>query len=89
MELSRPAVVQHCGHLTLTLALQGQIRDGADWCGSKLMTVTFNFDLTMTLTLNFNPKFWNSSIQVIGGSIDIERKGYESIGCYTYFVALS
>ena len=43
----------------------------------------------MTLTLNFNPKFWNSYIQVIGGPIDMEQKGYESIGCYTYFVALS
>ena len=25
----------------------------------------------------------------MGGPIDMERKGYESIGCCTYFVALS
>ena len=25
----------------------------------------------------------------MGGPIDMERKGYESIGCYTYFVTLS
>ena len=25
----------------------------------------------------------------MGGTIDMERKGYESIGCFTYFVTLS
>ena len=25
----------------------------------------------------------------MGGPIDMERKGYESTGCYTYFVTLS
>ena len=25
----------------------------------------------------------------MGGPIDMEQKGYESIGCYTYFVTLS
>ena len=25
----------------------------------------------------------------MGGPIDMERKGYESIGCYTYFVTLN
>ena len=25
----------------------------------------------------------------MGGPIDMKRKGYESIGCYTYFVTLS
>ena len=25
----------------------------------------------------------------MAGSIDMEQKGYESIGCYTYFVTLS
>ena len=44
MELSRPVVVQHHGHLTLTLDFQGQIlkilylRNGrADWHGAKGM----------------------------------------------------
>ena len=25
----------------------------------------------------------------MGGPIDMERKGYDSIGCYTYYVTLS
>ena len=37
----------------------------------------------------FKVKFWNSCIPGIGGPIDMERKGYESIECYTYFVTLS
>ena len=46
MELSRPVVVQHHGHLTLTLDFQGHIlkmlylRNGrADWHGTKGMWV--------------------------------------------------
>ena len=46
MELSRPVVVQHHGHLTLTLDFQGQtlkmlyLRNGkADWHGTKGMWV--------------------------------------------------
>ena len=46
MELSRPVVVQHHGHLTLTLDFQGKIlkmlylRNGrADWHGTKGMRV--------------------------------------------------
>ena len=37
----------------------------------------------------FNVKFWNGCIPRMGGPIDMERKGYESIGCYTYCVALT
>ena len=37
----------------------------------------------------FNVKFWNCCIPGMAGSIDMEQKGYESIGCYTYFVTLS
>ena len=37
----------------------------------------------------FDVKFWNSCIPWMGGLIDMERKGYESIGCYPYFVTLS
>ena len=43
----------------------------------------------MTLTLNFQCQIWNSSIPGMGGPIDMERKGYESIGWYTFFVTLS
>ena len=37
----------------------------------------------------FNVKFWNSCISGTGGTIKNERKGFESIGCCTYFVTLS
>ena len=67
MELSRPVVVQHQGHLTLTLDFQGQIlkmlylRNGrADWHRTKGMWVDRMLDphcvfelLPMTLTLDF------------------------------------
>ena len=57
MELSWPVVVQHHGHLTLTLDFQGQI--------------------------------WKSCISGMEGPIDMERKGCESIGCYTHFVTFN
>ena len=51
MELSRPVVVQHHGHLTLTLDFQGQIlkmlylRNGrADWHGTKGMWIDTMLD---------------------------------------------
>ena len=37
----------------------------------------------------FNVKFWNCCIPGMAGSINMEQKGCESIGCYTYFVTLS
>ena len=37
----------------------------------------------------FNVKFWNCCIPGMAGSINMEKKGCESIGCYTYFVTLS
>ena len=43
----------------------------------------------MTFTSNFHVKFWNSCIPWMGGLIDMDRKGYESIGCYTCFVSSS
>ena len=59
MGFSRPVVVQHQGHLTLTLDFQGQI-------------------LKMLYLRNGRL-----------GPIDVEQKGYESIGCYTYFVTFN
>ena len=51
MELSRPVVVQHHGHLTLTVDFQGQIlkmlylRNGrADWHGTKGMWANVESD---------------------------------------------
>ena len=37
----------------------------------------------------FKVNFWNSCISGTGEPINMERKGYESIGCYTYYVTLS
>ena len=149
MELSRPVVVQHQGHLTLTLDFQGQIlkmlylRNGmADWHGTKRMwsdrmldphcnfelwphpwpwPLIFKLDfqgkiLKMLYLRNgradwhgtegmwvdrmldphcdfelwphpwpwpliFKVKFWKCCISRMGGPIDMERKGCESIGC--------
>ena len=58
MELSILVVVQHHGHLTLTLDFQGQIL--------KML--------------------YDSGVE---GPIDMERKGCESIGCYTHFVTFN
>ena len=37
----------------------------------------------------FRVNFWNSCISGMGGPINMEWKGYESIGCYCYYVTLS
>ena len=97
MELSRPVVVQHQGHLTLTLDFQGQIlkmlylRNGmADWHGTKGMWVDrmldphCDFELwphPWTWPLIFKVKFWKCCISRMGGPIEMERKGCESIVC--------
>ena len=36
----------------------------------------------------FKVKLWNSRIPRMGGSIDMGRKGCESIGCWTHYVTL-
>ena len=69
MELSRPVIVQHHGHLALTLNFQGQIlkmfylRNGrADWHGTKKMWIDrmlhpfcdFHFDLNHDHALGFS-----------------------------------
>ena len=92
MELSRPVVVQHHGHLTLTLDFQGQIlkmlylrNGGDDWHGTKGIRVD-----RMLLPLCdfqrsrhpwpwpwiFKVKFWKSLIFWMGWPIDMERKGW-------------
>ena len=43
----------------------------------------------MTLNLDFQGQFLNSSISGTEGSINMERKGYESIGYHTYYVTVS
>ena len=105
MELSRPVVVQHHGHLTLTLDFQGQIlqmlylRNGrADWHGTKRMWIDrmlhphYDFELwphPWPWPLIFKVKFWKSRNSGMGCLIDMERKGCESIGCQTHIVTLN
>ena len=97
MELSGPVVVQHHGHLTLTLYFQGQIlkmlylRNGrTDWHGAKGMWVDRMLDPHCDFELWPHPwpwpliymvKFWKSRNSGMGCPIDMERKGCESIGC--------
>ena len=77
MELSRPVVVQHHGHLILTLDFQGQIlkmlylRNGrADWHGTKGMWIdrmlhplcdVQHCPHPMTLTLDFQGQIFKKS----------------------------
>ena len=92
MELSRPVVVQQHRHLSLTLDFQGQIlkmlylRNGrANWHGIKRKWVDRLLDSHCDFVLwpwIFKVSFWNSCISGMGGPINIEWKGYESIGCY-------
>ena len=105
MELSRPVVMQHQGYLTLTLTFQGQIlkmlylRNGtADWHGTTGMWVDrmldphCDFELwphQWPWPLTFKVKFWKCRISWMGGLIDMERKGCESIGCQTHIVTLN
>ena len=69
-----------------------------NWHGTKGMWVAWMLDPCYDFQLwphpwplprIFNVLFWNSCIPWMGGLIDMERKGYESIGCYTCFVSSS
>ena len=92
MELSRPVVVQHQGHLTLTLDFQGQIlkmylRNGrADWHETKGMWVDRMLDPHCVFELwphpwpwplIFKVKFIKSQNLRMGCQIDLEQKGCE------------
>ena len=105
MKLSRPVVVQHHGHLTLTLDFQGQIlkilylrNKRADWHGTwrkwvgKMLGPHCDMEIwphAWPWPLIFNVKFRNSCIPGMGRPIDMERRGCESRGSYIYFVILS
>ena len=105
MELSRPVVVQHHGHLTMTLDFQGQIlkksylMNGiADWHGTKGMWVDRMLDSHCDFKLwphpwpwpwIFKVKFWKSCTSGIGWLIDMESKGCESIECWTHVVTFN
>ena len=91
--------------MTLTLDFQGQIlkilylRNGrADWHGTKGIWVDRILDPHCDLELRPHPwpwplifkvKCWKSHNSGMGVPINMERKGYESIWCYTYCVTLS
>ena len=91
--------------MTLTLDFQGQILKmlylmnwRADWHGTKGMWVDRMLDSHCDFELwphpwpwpwIFKVNFLNSCISWTGRLINMEWKGYESIGCYTYYVTLS
>ena len=105
MELSRPVVVQHHGHLTLTLDFQGQIfkmlylrNRKADWHGTKGMWVDRMLHPLCDFQCSPHPwpwpwifkvKFWKSHISGMGWLIDMELKGCESIECWTHVVTFN
>ena len=87
--------------MTWTLNFQGQIlkllypRNGRlDRHGTKGIWVDRVLYLLCDLELwpwpwIFKVNFLNSCISGMGGPINMEWKGYESIGCYSYYVTLS
>ena len=97
MELSRTVVVQHHGHLTLTVEFQGQIlkmlylcNGRADWHGTKGMWIDRMLDphcdfelwpLPWPWPLIFKVKFWISCNSGTGCPIDMEQMGCESTEC--------
>ena len=105
MELSSPVVVQHHGHLTLTLDFQGQIlkmlylRNGrADRHGTKGMWIDRMLHPLCDFQRSPHPwpwpwifkvKFWKSHISGMGWPIDMELKGCESIECWTHAVTFN
>ena len=105
MELSRPVVVQHHDHLTLTLDFQGQIlkmlylRNGrGDWHGTKGVWVDRMLHPLSDFQRSPHPwpwpwifkvKFWKGCISGMGWPIDMESKGYESIECWTHVVTFN
>ena len=105
MELSRPVVVQHQGHLTLTLDLQGQIlkmlqlsNGRADWHGTKGMWFDMMLDSHCDFELwphpwpgplIFKVKFWKSHNSGMGCPIDMEWKGCESTECWTHVMTFN
>ena len=105
MELSTCVVVQHHGHLTLTLDLQGQIlnilylRNGrADWHGTKGMWVDRMLHPLSDFQCSPHPwpwpwifkvQFWKSHILGMGWQIDMELQGCESMECGTHVVTLN
>ena len=105
MELSWPVVVQHHGHLTLTLDFEGQIlkmlylrNERADWHGMKGMWIDRMLHPLCDFQRSPHPwpwpwifkvKFWKSHISGMGWPIDMELKGCESVECWTHAVTFN
>ena len=105
MELSWTVVVQHHGHLTLTLHFQGQIlkvlylRNGrGDWYGTKRMRVDRMLHPLCDFQRSPHPgpwpwifkvKFRKSCISGMGWPINMELKGCESIECWTHIMTFN
>ena len=105
MELSRPVVVQHHGHLTLTLDFQGQIlkmlylrNNKADWHRTKGVWVDRMLNPHCDFELSPHPwpwpwilkvKFWKSRNSGMRCPIDMEWKGCEWTECWTHVVTLN
>ena len=105
MELSKPVVVQHHGHLTLTLDFQGQIlkmlylRNGrADWHGTKAVWIDRMLHPLCDFQHSPHPwpwpwifevKSWKSHISGMGWLICMELKGCESIECWIHVVTFN
>ena len=91
--------------MTFTLDFQGQILKKsylrnwmADWHGIKGMWVDKMLEPCCDFQCPPHPWpwpwifkviFWKCCISGMGGPIDMERKGFESIGCYTHFVTFN
>ena len=89
--------------MTLTLCFQVQIlkkpysKNGrTDWLRMKGMWVYRKSDSICDFEFWPHPllwilkvKFWKSSISRMGGLINMEWKGCESIGCWTHYVTLN
>ena len=81
------------------LTLYIYLRNGrTSWHGTKGIRVDRMLDSHCDLEIwpqpwpwpsIFKVSFWNSCVWGTGGLINMERKGYEWIGCYTNYVTLS
>ena len=70
----------------------------SDWHGTKVIWIVTMSDPLYHLDLwphpwhwpwIFKVKFWDSCVSGMGGPIDMEKKGYESIGCWTRYMTLT
>ena len=61
----------------------------AGWIYTIWSSMEFSRPIVVTLTLDFQVKFWKSCISGMGWPIDMELNGCESIECWTHVVAFN